>query len=124
MPVCEREGLGQLVFSPIAQGVLSGKYSGGKRPPGTRAADPKRSQFMGAYLTPETLQRVDALVPIADALGYSLSQLALAWCLRRRNVSSVIVGVTRVAQLEENAKASGLTLPDEHAARIDELFPV
>jgi aryl-alcohol dehydrogenase-like predicted oxidoreductase len=123
LPVCEREGLGQLVFSPLAQGVLTGKYSGGALPAGTRAADSFRSQFMRALLEPEVLARVDALRPIAAEVGVSLAQLALAWCLRHPGVASVIVGATRVPQLEENAKASGLELPAEIAARIDAIAP-
>ena len=123
IPVCEREGVGQIVFSPIAQGVLSGKYSGGKRPSGTRAADESRNQFMTDFLRPETLARVDALQPLAREAGISMPQLALAWCLRQRNVSSVIVGATGIPQLEENAKASGLRIPAEVLQRIDELLP-
>jgi aryl-alcohol dehydrogenase-like predicted oxidoreductase len=123
MPVCEREGLGQLVYSPLAQGVLSGKYAGAARPAGTRAADEGRNQFMRAFLEPETLERVEALKPIAAELGISMPQLALAWCLRRPGVSSAIVGATRVSQLEENAGASGLELPAEVEARIDQIAP-
>ncbi len=123
LPTCEREGLGQIVWSPLAQGVLTGKYSGGARPSGTRAADSFRNQFMGAYLEPEALARVDALRPLAAELGLSLAQLALAWCLRSPGVASVIVGATRVAQLEENAKASGVRIPAEIAARIDAIAP-
>jgi voltage-dependent potassium channel beta subunit len=123
LPTCEREGVGQVVFSPLAQGALTGKYSGGSRPIGTRAADPQRNAFMNAFLEPAELARVDALRPVADALGLSMAQLALAWCLRTRGVSSVIVGVTRAPQLEENAKASGVRLPAEALARIDEIYP-
>jgi voltage-dependent potassium channel beta subunit len=123
LPVCEREGLGQLVFSPLAQGVLSGKYSGAARPPGTRAADEEHNQFMGAFLEPQTLARVEALGPIAAELGVSMPQLALAWCLRQPGVSSAIVGATRVSQLEENAKASELELSAEVEARIDQIAP-
>ncbi len=123
LPTCEREGLGQIVFSPLAQGVLTGKYSKGERPSGTRAADSVRNQFMGAYLEPESLARVDALRPLAAELGLSLAQLALVWCLRSPGVSGVIVGATRVAQLEENAKASGVRIPAEIAARIDAIAP-
>ncbi len=122
-PVCEREGLSQIVFSPLAQGVLSGKYSGGAKPSGSRATDAQRNQFMRAYLEPATLERVDRLQPIADQLGISLAQLALAWCLRKRSVASVIVGATRVAQLEENVKASGVEIPAELLARIDAIAP-
>jgi aryl-alcohol dehydrogenase-like predicted oxidoreductase len=123
LPSCEREGLGQLVFSPLAQGVLTGKYSGGALPAGTRAADSFRNQFMRAYLEPATLARVDALRPLAAELGLSLAQLGLAWCLRSPAVASVIVGATRAEQLEENTKASGVELPAEIVARIDAIAP-
>jgi len=123
LPTCEREGLGQLVFSPLAQGVLTGKYSGGALPTGTRAADAFRNQFMRAYLEPDTLARVEALRPLAAELGLSLAQLALAWCLRSPAVASVIVGATRAEQLEENAKAAGVELPPEIVARIDAIAP-
>lgn len=123
LPTCEREGLGQLVFSPLAQGALTGKYSGGRRPSGSRGADDARNAFMRAFLRDDELGRIDRLRPIADELGFSMGQLALAWCLRLRGVTSAIVGATRVAQLEENAKASGLQLPDAAARAIDALFP-
>jgi voltage-dependent potassium channel beta subunit len=123
IPVCEREGLGQIVWSPLAQGVLTGKYSGGARPGGARASDAERNQFMRDFLAPELLGRVDGLRPLAAELGISLAQLALAWCLRRANVASVIVGATSVAQLQENARASGVRIPAELDARIDALFP-
>ena len=122
-PACEREGLSQIVFSPLAQGVLSGKYSGGAKPSGSRATDAQRNQFMRAYLEPETLARVDRLQPIANELGISLAQLALAWCLRKPSIASVIVGATRASQLEENVKASGIEIPAELLARIDAIAP-
>ena len=124
LPVSEREGLGQVVFSPLAQGALTGKYSGGARPEGSRAVDDERNQFMGDFLRPEVLARVDALDPIARELGVTRPQLALAWCLREPGVASAIVGVTREAQLRENVAASGVTLPEEALRRIDALFPV
>ena len=123
MPVSDREGLGQIVFSPLAQGALTGKYTGGERPEGTRAADPRRNAFMSAFLEDEELARIDRLRPLADELGISMAQLALAWCLRHPGVSSVIVGVTRASQLEDNAKASGMRVPPEIQERIEELFP-
>ena len=123
LPTCEREGLSQIVFSPLAQGVLSGKYSGGAKPSGSRATDAQRNQFMRAYLEPETLARVDRLQPIANELGISLAQLALAWCLRKPSIASVIVGATRASQLEENVKASGIEIPAELLARIDAIAP-
>jgi voltage-dependent potassium channel beta subunit len=122
LPVSRREGLGQIVFSPLGQGVLTGKYSGGARPEGTRATDAERNQFMGAYLEDDVLERVDRLKPIADELGVSLAQLALAWCLRQPGVSSVIVGATTVKQIEENAKASGVKLSAEVEEKIDAVF--
>ncbi len=123
LPVSEREGLGQVVFSPLGQGVLTGKYSGGARPRGSRGADPERNQFMGRYLEDEALARVDRLRPLAADLGLSLAQLALAWCLRWPAVSSAIVGATRIPQLEDDCKASGVVLADEVLARIEEIFP-
>lgn len=124
LPVCEREGVGQIVWSPLAQGVLTGKYSGGARPGGTRATDADRGRFMQDFLAPELLACVDRLRPLAAELGLSLAQLALAWCLRRASVASVIVGATRVEQIEENVRASGVRLPPEAEARVDELFPL
>ena len=123
LPVSEREGLGQIAFSPLGQGVLTGKYSGGRRPAGSRAVDDARNTLMDAYLEPAALERVDALTPLADELGISLAQLALAWCLRWPSVSSVIVGATSGEQLEENTKASGMRIPAEIEARIDEIAP-
>jgi aryl-alcohol dehydrogenase-like predicted oxidoreductase len=123
VPACEREGLSQIVFSPLGQGVLSGKYSGGAKPSNSRAADAQRNQFMRAYLAPEVLGRVDRLQPIANELGITLAQLALAWCLRLPNLASVIVGATRPSQLEENAKASGVRIPAELQARIEAIAP-
>jgi voltage-dependent potassium channel beta subunit len=123
VPACEREGLSQIVFSPLGQGVLSGKYSGGAKPSGSRAADAQRNQFMRTYLAPESLARVDRLAPIANELGITPAQLALAWCLRRPSIASVIVGATRPSQLDENAKASGVEIPPELLSRIDAIAP-
>jgi aryl-alcohol dehydrogenase-like predicted oxidoreductase len=123
-PLCMREGLGQIVWSPLAQGVLTGKYRDGQRPEGTRAVDPERGIFMRDLLRDDVLERVQQLTPLAQELDISLAQLALAWCLRARAVASVIVGVTRAAQLEENARASEIELPPEALEQIDALFPV
>jgi voltage-dependent potassium channel beta subunit len=122
LPVCEREGVGQVVFSPLAQGVLTGKYGAGKVPAGSRGADDFRNQFMRDFLRPENLRVVEALRPLADELGLSPAQLSLAWCLRQPNVASVIVGATRIPQLEDNAKAAGMRLPDAALARIDAIL--
>ncbi len=118
-----REGIGQIVFSPLAQGALTGKYSGGRIPEASRANDPKRNRWMGARLDADVLARIDRLRPLADEIGVSMAQLALAWCLRRSEVASVIVGATRIEQLEENAKAVGVALPDEVVQAIDAIFP-
>jgi aryl-alcohol dehydrogenase-like predicted oxidoreductase len=123
IPVSRREGLSQIAFSPLAQGALTGKYSGGRRPSGTRAADTVRNVFMNQFLDGKTLADVDRLAPLAAELGISMAQLALAWCLAEPNVASAITGATRVAQLEDNVKASGLRLPAEILAQIDAIFP-
>ena len=123
IPVCRREGLGQIVFSPLAQGVLTGKYAGAVRPAGTRAADPENGAFMQRFLDPDTLARVERLRPVAADAGCSLAELALAFCLREENVASVIVGATRVEQVDENARASAVTLSPETIAAVNALFP-
>ena len=119
----EREGLGQIVFSPLGQGALTGKYSGGKIPDQSRANDPERNLWMARYLDADVLGRIDQLRPIANELGISLAQLALAWCLRIPSVSSVIIGATRIEQLEENVKTIGVELTAETVDRIEEIFP-
>jgi len=123
LPVCSEEGLSQIAFSPLAQGVLTGKYRGGRRPPGTRAADPVAGRFLEAYLEPGVLERVEQLLPLAAELGLTPAQLALSWCLRHADVATALVGATRPEQVEENARASGVQLPEEALARIDALFP-
>lgn len=122
IPLCEREGIGQVVFSPLAQGVLTGKYQPGQPPPeGSRAADPGQNMFMnGGKLDDDVLVKVQTLGEIAQGAGLSMAQLALAWCLRQRNVSSVIIGASRPAQVEDNAGAAGKTLPADVLAAIDE----
>jgi len=122
IPLCEREGIGQVVFSPLAQGVLTGKYKPGQPPPeGSRAADPGQNMFMnGGKLDDDVLVKVQKLGEIAQGAGLSVAQLALAWCLRQRNVSSVIIGASRPAQVEDNAGAAGKTLPADVLAAIDE----
>ncbi len=122
IPLCEREGIGQVVFSPLAQGVLTGKYKPGQPlPEGSRASDPAQNAFLGKdRLNEETLTGVQKLAPIAEGLGLSMAQLALAWCLRQKNVSSVIIGASRPAQVEDNAGASGVTLSPETLTAMDE----
>ncbi len=124
LPLCAGEGIGQIVWSPLAQGVLTGKYRPGERPPGTRAADPIQSRFMEAFLAEDVLDRVEQLRPLAAGLGLTMAQLALAWCLRQDGVASVLVGATSPEQLAETTRASGVQLPPEAVAAIDSLFPL
>ncbi len=116
-------GIGQIVFSPLAQGVLTGKYAPGEPPPpGSRAASEEMGGFIGAFTTDAMLTTVQELRPIADDLGLSLAQLALAWILRRSDVTSAIVGASHPNQLDETAAASGVKLDDATLARIDEVL--
>ena len=121
VPLSEREGVGQVVFSPLAQGILTGKYRPGEAPEqGTRAADPENNRFMQRLMNEDVLSAVDKLRPIAEEAGLSMPQLALAWILRQPNVSSAIIGASRPEQVEDNASASGVELPDGALERIDE----
>lgn len=118
--LCEANGIGQIVWSPLAQGALSGKYLPGQAPPeGSRAAGAD-SRMMGRFRDDAVLEAVQRLRPIADGLGLSLAQLALAWVLQQPNVSSAIVGASRPAQLEDNARASGVKIDAATMAAIDE----
>jgi voltage-dependent potassium channel beta subunit len=119
LAVCAELGLGVLAFSPLAQGVLTGKYrSASGAPSGSRAAHAGSSASIGRLLTAENLARVEELRPIAAELGCSLGQLALAWVLRRGEISSVIVGASSPRQIEESAEASGLELESSVLERI------
>ncbi len=121
IPLCEREGIGQIVYSPLAQGLLTGKYTPGQPPPaGTRAADPKQNMFLNrGELDNALLERIQKLKPIAEGLDLSMAQLALAWCLRQKNVSSVIIGASRPDQVNDNAGAVGVTLSPETLQAIE-----
>jgi voltage-dependent potassium channel beta subunit len=121
IPLCEREGIGQVVFSPLAQGLLTGKYKPGQQPQqGTRAAD--ENSNLKEMLTDRTLTAVQKLQEVAQQMGCTLSQMALAWILRQRNVSAAIIGASRPQQVLENVKASDITLSDEVLRRIDEVL--
>ena len=124
VPTCEELGIGQVVFSPIAQGVLTGKYLPGQPPPaGSRATDEKSGAiFIQRLLQDDVLARVQLLRPLAEQIGLSLAQLALAWVLQNRNVSSAIVGATRPEQLRDNVKASGVRLDAALLKAIDEVL--
>jgi aryl-alcohol dehydrogenase-like predicted oxidoreductase len=120
VPASEELGIGQVVFSPIAQGVLTGKYLPGQAPPeGSRATDPTSGHFVKGYLTDDVLERVQQLRPIAQEAGLTLAQLAVAWVLQNRNVSAAIIGATRPEQVKENVKAAGVKLDAELLKRID-----
>src|SRR3712207_6464255 len=123
IPLCEREGVGQVVFSPLAQGVLTGKYRPGEAPErGTRAADPENSRFMRRLMNEEVLSAVDRLRLVASEAGFSMSQLALAWVLRHDNVSSAIIGASRPEQVEDNAEAAKVKLSPDVASEIDDIL--
>jgi aryl-alcohol dehydrogenase-like predicted oxidoreductase len=123
VPVSVREGMGQVVFSPLAQGVLTGKYRGGKLPSGSRAADEKRGVWMKKHLEPEVLKRVETFAGLAKEAGTTPARLALAWVLSRPGISSAIFGATRLEQVEENVAAAEVAVPADLAARLDTLFP-
>ena len=119
-PLCDREGIGQIVWSPLRQGLLTGKYRPGEAPPAdSRAASQSMSAFLSDKLEPAVLARVQLLAPIAAELGLTVAQLALAWVLRRPEVTSAIIGATRPAQVKENAAASGVKLGPEAVERIE-----
>ena len=123
IPLCAREGIGQIVWSPIAQGALTGKYlSGQGAPAGSRATDPSGSGFIRGYLTDDILTRVAELLPVAKEAGLSMAQLAVAWVLQNPNVSAAIVGATRPEQVRENARASGVRLGEDVMRRIDDIL--
>ena len=126
IPLCERNGISQIVWSPLAQGVLTGKYRPGVPPPaGSRATSSKMNRFIKQWLTEDMLEAVQRLVPVAAEAGLTMSQLALAWILRQPNVAAAIIGATRPEQVHENAAAAGVKLPDDVLRAIDEaLGPV
>lgn len=121
IPLCEASGISQIVWSPLAQGVLTGKYrSRDDMPPDSRAASERMGWAIDQFLRDEVLAAVQRLRPIADGLGITMSQLALAWVLRQPNVASAIVGASRPEQVDENAGASGIDLDEATLAAIDE----
>jgi voltage-dependent potassium channel beta subunit len=123
LPVSKQLGIGQVVYSPIAQGVLAGKYKPGEQPPaGTRAATAGDSGFMERFMRDDLLEAVQELRPIADELGITMAQMAIAWVLREPGLSSAIVGASRPEQVDENVGASGIELPPEALARIDAIL--
>ena len=123
VPLSESEGVGQVVFSPLAQGILTGKYRPGEAPEqGTRAADSESNRFMRELMNEEVLSAVEALRSVASDADLSMSQLALAWVLRQENVSSAIIGASRPEQVEDNAGASGAKLSPDVISEIDRIL--
>lgn len=121
IPLCERENISQIVWSPLAQGVLTGKYSPGEQPPeDSRASSESMSGFMDRLMQDPVLEAVQRLRPIAEGAGLTMAQMALAWVLRQPNVASAIVGASRPEQVRANASASGLSLDASTLAAIDE----
>jgi 1-deoxyxylulose-5-phosphate synthase len=121
IPLCAANGISQIVWSPLAQGALTGKYKPGEPPPaGSRAASQDMGWAMDRYRDDDVLEAVQRLQPIADGLGITMAQLALAWVLRQENVASAIVGASRAEQVEDNASASGIELDDATLRAIDD----
>ena len=119
--LCAENGISQIVWSPLAQGVLTGKYRPGEEPPtDSRAASEEMGGFIGGFMRDDVLEAVQRLRPIAEEAGLTMSQLALAWILREANVASTIIGASRPAQVAENAAASAVTLTDAQLNAIDE----
>jgi len=123
VPLCAANGISQIVWSPLAQGVLTGKYKPGEPPPtDSRAASEQMNYFMDASGDQVLLERVQRLRPVAEGLGLSMAQLALAWVLREPNVASAIIGASRPQQVIDNAGASGVTLDAATLEQIDEIL--
>lgn len=124
LPVCREHGIGQVVFSPLEQGILTGKYEPGKPlPAGSRATDERQNQWIKDLAADQRmLEQVHRLREIADEADCTLGQLALAWILHRDGFTSCITGATRASQIEENARASGIDLGQDQMERIDEII--
>jgi aryl-alcohol dehydrogenase-like predicted oxidoreductase len=120
-PLCKQNGISQICWSPMAQGVLSGKYKPGEAPPAdSRAASDEMSFAIGRYMEDDLLAAVQKLVPIAEGAGLTMPQMALAWVLRRDEVASAIVGASKPEQVHANAEASGVKLSEDVLSAIDE----
>jgi aryl-alcohol dehydrogenase-like predicted oxidoreductase len=121
IPLCEQESISQIVWSPLGQGVLTGKYTPGQPPPAdSRAASESMSGFIDRLVQSDVLEAVQRLVPVAQQAGLTMVQLALAWVLRQDNVASAIVGASRPEQVHANVAASGVTLSEDTLAAIDD----
>jgi aryl-alcohol dehydrogenase-like predicted oxidoreductase len=120
-PLCAKRGIGQIVWSPLAEGVLTGKYKPGEAPPAdSRAASAEMGTFIARRMDDHALEAVQRLVPIAEGAGLTMPQLALAWVLRRPEVASAIIGASRPEQVHQNVAASGVELSADVLEAIDE----
>jgi aryl-alcohol dehydrogenase-like predicted oxidoreductase len=123
IPLCASTGISQIVWSPLAQGVLTGKYhKSNKAPADSRALNPKMNIFMGQWLEDGLLERIEKLRPIAENAGISMTQLALAWVLKEPNLAAAIIGASRPGQVLENASASGISIDDATMQAIDHVL--
>ena len=123
IPLCESEGIGQIVWSPIAQGVLTGKYRPGEPPPeGSRATSDQGADFIGRLLRDDVLERVQQFAALAREAGLTPGTAALAWVLQNRNVSSAIIGATRPEQVKENVRAVDVDLDSDFVRAIEEVL--
>jgi aryl-alcohol dehydrogenase-like predicted oxidoreductase len=123
IPLCKANGISQIVWSPLAQGALTGKYKPGEPPPeGSRATSERMGVMMGDWLQQDVLELVQRLVPVAERKGLTMAQLALAWVLREENVASAIVGASRPEQVRANASAAAIVLDAETLTEIDRIL--
>jgi len=124
VPTCQELGLSQIVWSPIAQGVLTGKYKPGQQPPtGSRATDEKGgADMIKRFMKDDVLTRVQQPQPVAEELDLTMAQLEVAWVLQNDNVATALVGASRPEQVTENVKASGVNIPGELMTRIDDIL--
>ena len=123
IPLSQANGISQIVWSPLAQGALTGKYRpGAPAPAGTRATSERMGRLMSRWLEEDVLERVQRIVPVAERLGITMAQLALAWVLREENVASAIVGASRPEQVRDNAAASGIDLDPETLAELEQIL--
>ncbi|MEY4409775.1 MAG: hypothetical protein RLZ99_248 [Actinomycetota bacterium] len=123
VPTSEELGLSQIVWSPMAQGVLTGKYLPGQpAPAGSRAADPDLSGIIEKFMSDATLTKVQGLKPLADELGITMAQFAIAWVLQNKNVAAAIVGASKPEQITSNLEASGVVIPAEIMAKVDQVL--
>ncbi|MBU9714233.1 aldo/keto reductase family protein [Evansella tamaricis] len=122
IPVSEKYGIGQVVFSPLAQGVLTGKYKGGQVPSNSRAANESINQFITGMLNEDVFKKVGELEEVAKGIDVTLPELALAWILRQPNVASALIGASKPEQVEQNVKAIDVTLSEDTLSRIETIL--